>query len=131
MQLLRPHVAQGHGGRLTPTGRLLVHLIASLAEFERELIRDRVRACLTRVKATGRTRSGKAVSRPRRDVDLQAVAALCAAGPSWREIAIALKVPTRTLHRAWQNLAPVSVCVAPLGAAGCGGRSRSGDPRSR
>ncbi|WP_082207366.1 recombinase family protein [Corallococcus macrosporus] len=30
----------------TPTGRLLVHLIASLAEFERELIRDRVRAGL-------------------------------------------------------------------------------------
>jgi DNA invertase Pin-like site-specific DNA recombinase len=50
----------------TPTGRLLVHLIASLSEFERELIRDRVRAGLARVKATGRTRSGKAVGRSRR-----------------------------------------------------------------
>ena len=83
----------------TPTGRLLVHLAASLAEFERELIRDRVG--LTRMKATGRTRSGKAVGRLRRDVDLQAVAALRAAGRSWREIAQALHVPRRTLTRTW------------------------------
>ena len=87
----------------TPTGRLLVHLIAALAEFERELIRDRVRAGLARVKATGRTRSGKAIGRPRRTVDLEAVEELRHAGRSWREIAVALKVPTRTLHRAWQN----------------------------
>jgi DNA invertase Pin-like site-specific DNA recombinase len=85
----------------TPTGRLLVHLIASLAEFERELIRDRVRAGLARVKATGRTRSGKAVGRPRRDVDLDAVAALRAQGRSWRDIAQALHVPRRTLTRTW------------------------------
>jgi DNA invertase Pin-like site-specific DNA recombinase len=86
----------------TPTSRLLVHLIASLAEFERrELIRDRVRSGLARVKATGRTRSGKAVGRPRRDVDLHAVGALRAQGRSWREIAQALHVPRRTLTRTW------------------------------
>ena len=45
----------------TPTGRLLVHLLAALAEFERELIRERVRAGIGRVKATGKTRSGKPV----------------------------------------------------------------------
>lgn len=85
----------------TPTGRLLVHLIASLAEFERELIRDRVRSGLARVKATGRTRSGKAIGRPRRNVDLQAVTELRRAGRSWREIAQALHVPRRTLTRTW------------------------------
>ena len=85
----------------TPTGRPLVHLIASLAEFERELIRDRVRAGLDWVRATGRTRSGRAIGRPRRDVDLQAVAALRAAGRSWRDIAQALHVPRRTLTRTW------------------------------
>jgi DNA invertase Pin-like site-specific DNA recombinase len=53
----------------TPTGRLLVHLIAYLAEFEREIIRERVKSGIARVKATGRTRSGKAVGRPRRDFD--------------------------------------------------------------
>jgi len=85
----------------TPTGRLVVHLIASLAEFERELIRARVRAGLARVKATGRTRSGRAVGRPRREVDLDAVAELRAQGRSWRDIAQALHVPRRTLTRAW------------------------------
>jgi DNA invertase Pin-like site-specific DNA recombinase len=76
-----------------------VHLIASLAEFERELIRDRVRAGLARVKATGRTRSGRPIGRPRRDVDLQAVAELRAMGRSWRQVAVALKVPRGTLQR--------------------------------
>lgn len=84
----------------TPTGRLLVHLIASLAEFERELIRDRVRSGLARVKATGKTRSGKAVGRPRRHVDVDAVRRLRAEGRTWRQVAQALKVPRRTLERA-------------------------------
>jgi DNA invertase Pin-like site-specific DNA recombinase len=93
----------------TPTGRLLVHLIAALAEFERELIRERVRSGIARVKATGRTRSGKAVGRPRRKVDLDAVHRLREQGRSWREIAMALKVPARTLRRsAEQNPAPNS-----------------------
>lgn len=68
---------------------------------ERELIRDRVRSGLARVKATGRTRSGKAIGRPRRAVDLQVVTTLRSAGKSWREIAQALHVPRRTLTRAW------------------------------
>lgn len=84
----------------TPTGRLLVHLIAALAEFERELIRERVRSGIARVKATGRTRSGRAVGRPRRAVDAVAVARLRAEGRSWRQVAQALKVPRRTAERA-------------------------------
>ena len=85
----------------TPTGRLLVHLIASLAEFERCLIADRVRSGLARAKATGRTRTGKAIGRPRRDVDLQVVHDLREQGRSWRSIAQALKVPRRTLVRTY------------------------------
>jgi len=92
----------------TPTGRLLVHLIAALAEFEKELIRERVRSGLARVKATGRTRSGKPMGRPRRDVDTQALQHLRSQGRSWRDIAQALHVPTRTLRRAWQNLGSIS-----------------------
>ena len=91
----------------TPTGRLLVHLIASLAEFERCLIADRVRSGLARVKATGRTRTGKAIGRPRRDLDLGSIQELRAMGRSWRSIAQALKVPVRTLRRSpWQNPTP-------------------------
>ncbi|MGO8968997.1 MAG: recombinase family protein [Myxococcaceae bacterium] len=84
----------------TPTGRLLVHLVAALAEFERELIRERVKSGLARVQATGKTRSGKPVGRPRRGVDLEAARRLREAGQTWREVARALKVPRRTLERA-------------------------------
>jgi putative DNA-invertase from lambdoid prophage Rac len=85
----------------TPTGRLLIHLVAALAEFERELIRERVKSGIARVKATGRTRSGKAVGRPRREVDRGLVRAMREEGCSWRAIAQALKVPRRTLERAF------------------------------
>ena len=37
----------------TPTGKLVFHIFASLAEFERELIRDRVQAGLTAARARG------------------------------------------------------------------------------
>ena len=96
----------------TPTGRLLVHMIAALAEFERELIRERVRAGIARVKATGKTRSGQPVGRPRRLVDVQAALALRSQGKSWREVAIALHVPRRTLVRALKvGQGPVAATV--------------------
>jgi DNA invertase Pin-like site-specific DNA recombinase len=78
--------------------------LANLAEFERELLRDRVRAGLARVKATGQTISGRAVGRLKRDVDLDAAAGLRAQGRNPRASDVALKVPARTLHRAWQIL---------------------------
>jgi putative DNA-invertase from lambdoid prophage Rac len=87
----------------TPTGRLLVHLVAALAEFERELIRERVKSGIASVKATGKTRSGKAVGRPRREVDQGQVRAMREEGRSWRAIAQALKVPRRTLERVFSG----------------------------
>jgi len=45
----------------TPSGRLLFHVLAAIAEFERDLIRDRVVAGLRRAKAQGRH-----LGRPRR-----------------------------------------------------------------
>ncbi len=89
----------------TPSGRLLVQLIGAMAEFERELIRERVRAGMARVKATGKTRSGRAVGRPRRLVDVQRVAAMRAEGRSWRSIAQALRVPAKTIRTAMQRAA--------------------------
>ncbi|MFC2000474.1 recombinase family protein [Chloroflexota bacterium] len=44
----------------TPLGRLLLNLLASLAEFELELIRERVRAGMDRAR-----RQGKKIGRPR------------------------------------------------------------------
>ncbi len=83
----------------TPAGRLQVSILGALAEFEREIIRERVRSGLARAKEKG-TRSGKAIGRPRRDFDLGAARRMREAGRSWRSIAQALKVPRRTVERA-------------------------------
>jgi DNA invertase Pin-like site-specific DNA recombinase len=86
----------------TPTGRLLVHMIAALAEFERAIITERVKSGIARVKATGRTRSGRALGRPKREVDHDQVEQLRAQGKSWRQIAETLRVPRRTLVRTFE-----------------------------
>ncbi len=111
----------------TPTGRLLVHLVAALAEFERELIRERVKAGIAKVQATGRTRSGKPVGRPRRRVDLEAARRLRKAGQTWREVSRALKVPRRTLERACASGSKPSTELRPTPRSG--GRGSVGDAK--
>jgi len=43
---------------------LLLHIVAAVAQFERELIRERVSAGMRNAKAKG-TRTGKPIGRPR------------------------------------------------------------------
>jgi DNA invertase Pin-like site-specific DNA recombinase len=66
----------------TPNGRLVFGIFASIAEFERELIRDRVRSGLAAARARG-----KYLGRPKKVVDAARVATLRTAGRSWRDIA--------------------------------------------
>src|SRR6516164_5775925 len=66
----------------TPNGRLVFGIFASIAEFERELIRDRVRSGIAQARAKGRR-----LGRPRTELDLCRLLALRAAGCSWRTIA--------------------------------------------
>jgi DNA invertase Pin-like site-specific DNA recombinase len=66
----------------TPAGRLMFQVIAAMGEFERELIRERVRAGLRNARAKG-TRLG----RPRVTVDAARIGQLRAEGRSVREIA--------------------------------------------
>jgi len=73
-------------------------IFASIAEFERELIRERVRSGL----AVARAR-GKRLGRPRCDADTDRIAALRAQGLPWREIARELGVGIGTVHRAVQE----------------------------
>ena len=77
----------------TPAGKLQMHILAAIAEFERARIAERVRAGLARVKANGQ-RLGR---RPHRisDDDLCRVSDL-----STRKAAAALGVPSSVLHRA-------------------------------
>ena len=65
----------------TPSGRLMFQIIGAMAEFERALIQERVRAGLRNAQA-----KGKLLGRPRRTVDASKIAALRASGASWRAI---------------------------------------------
>ena len=101
----------------TPTGKLMTAIFGALAEFERSLIRQRITAGISKVKATGKSRSGRPLGRPRRAVDLAGLAELRRQGLSWRDCAVALKTPRRTLERAFtavaQNPPPKSAPRAP------------------
>ncbi len=86
----------------TAAGRLLFQLLGSFAEFERELIRERVNAGMARARREG-TRSGKEIGRPRREVDLELVDAMLAEGRSKRRIAEELGVDRSTITRAMRR----------------------------
>jgi DNA invertase Pin-like site-specific DNA recombinase len=79
----------------TAAGRMVFGVIASLAEFERELIVERVRAGLAAARRRGR-RGG----RPRVRVDVHKAEAMRAAGKPLRAIALGLGVGVATLQRA-------------------------------
>ena len=65
----------------TPNGRLVFGIFASIAEFERELIRDRVRSGLASARA-----KGKRLGRPTVTVDTARITALRASGRTWTSI---------------------------------------------
>ena len=79
----------------TPNGRLVFGIFASIAEFERELIRDRVRSGIAAAKA-----KGKRIGRPKTAVDASRLVVLRAQGHSWRMIAQETGVSLGTVYRA-------------------------------
>jgi DNA invertase Pin-like site-specific DNA recombinase len=83
----------------TPNGRLVFGIFSSIAEFERELLRSRVRSGLAAAVARG-VRLG----RPKRAVDADEIARLRGSGASWREISEQLGVGVGTACRAFQTL---------------------------
>ena len=85
----------------TPNGRLVFGIFASIAEFERELIRDRVRSGLAAAKA-----KGKRIGRPRVAVDVLRIASLRREGRSWAEITAETGISKGTAQRAQASSVP-------------------------
>src|SRR6202142_70836 len=75
----------------TPNGRLVFGIFASIAEFERELIRARVRSGLAAARARGMR-----LGRPRKALDAARIAKLRDSGRSWRAVARDLGTNTAT-----------------------------------
>ena len=76
----------------------MFQIIGAMAEFERSLIVERVRAGLRNARAKGKT-----LGRPRRRVDRAQVARLRASGQSWNKISKALGISRGTAERAVQR----------------------------
>jgi DNA invertase Pin-like site-specific DNA recombinase len=83
----------------TPSGRLMFQIIGAMAEFEKSLIVERVRAGLRNAVARG-VRLG----RPKRAVDAAEIARLRASGASWREVALQMHIGVGTAIRAFQQI---------------------------
>jgi DNA invertase Pin-like site-specific DNA recombinase len=91
----------------TPTGRLMLQVIAAMSEFERELIRERVRAGLRNARAKGRT-----LGRPRAALDAARIGRLRAQGRSLREIAGELGCSASLVHKTLVKLCPNRARIA-------------------
>jgi DNA invertase Pin-like site-specific DNA recombinase len=83
----------------TPVGKMIFTVLGAVAELERNLIRERVQMGISRAR-----KQGKALGRPRVEVDPLQVSGLRARGLSWNQIAEKLKVGRGTAERAFRTL---------------------------
>jgi DNA invertase Pin-like site-specific DNA recombinase len=82
----------------TPAGKMVFTVLGAVAELERSLIAERVRAGLRNARA-----KGKRLGRPRTIVDSTTVGRLRSQGGTWRAIATQLGVGIATVYRAAQE----------------------------
>src|SRR6202163_200403 len=86
----------------TPTGKMVFTVLGAVAELERSLIAERVRAGLRNAKA-----KGKQLGRPRVSVDAARIATLRASGLSWPKIADELGVSVGTVYETAHRLSKI------------------------
>lgn len=87
----------------TPAGRLTRTILAGVAEFEGELIRERTQVAMDAIRSGRRpTRSGRPVGRPRRVTPEIAakVADLRGTGLAWKDVARRVGLPAETCRKA-------------------------------
>jgi DNA invertase Pin-like site-specific DNA recombinase len=75
----------------TPTGKMVFTVLGAVAELERSLIAERVRAGLRNARAKGRK-----LGRPRKALDGAKLTSMRAQGASWRAVGAALGVAPAT-----------------------------------
>jgi DNA invertase Pin-like site-specific DNA recombinase len=81
----------------TPTGRAMFAMVGTFSEFERELIKERVRAGLARVKAEGKKKLGRPKLEKKDPARAAQVRAMRASGVGVRKIARELGVGVGTV----------------------------------
>jgi DNA invertase Pin-like site-specific DNA recombinase len=79
----------------SPMGKLLFTIVAAMAEMERSILIERVRAGMANAKS-----KGKPIGRPKKVFRRDIAVDMRAAGQSWRKIAKALGVPVSTVREA-------------------------------
>ena len=82
----------------TPMDKMVFRVLGAVAELERTLIAERVRAGLRNARA-----KGVRLGRPRVYVDTAKVVRLRAQGVPWRKIARQVGVSAKSCRRAWQK----------------------------
>lgn len=83
----------------TPTGKMIFTVLGAVAELERSLIVERVRAGIRNARA-----KGKRLGRPRKVANSEQIAQLRARGASWRAVGVALGVSSSTAFCASRRL---------------------------
>jgi DNA invertase Pin-like site-specific DNA recombinase len=79
----------------TPMGKMVFTVLGAVAELERSLIVERVKAGLRNARA-----KGKRLGRPPRGIDRKSISALRATGVTWRDVAAKMEISVRTARRA-------------------------------
>ncbi|MBZ5623531.1 MAG: recombinase family protein [Acidobacteriia bacterium] len=102
-----------------PTSRVLLQVLASVAEFEREMIRERTLSGIRAAQA-----AGKVVGRPKRVFRRDEVSRLRdEEGLSWRAIGKKLGIPAMTAVDSYRTSAPCTETVS-TGRSDAGGKRK-------
>ena len=90
----------------TPTGKMVFTGLGAVAELERSLIAERVRAGIRNARA-----KGKRLGRPRVAVDASRIVALRAEGQSWSTVCREVGVSKGSAQRAFYSLSGIGACL--------------------
>lgn len=90
----------------TPTGKMIFTVLGAVAELERSLIAERVKAGLRNARA-----KGKRLGRPRKPVHAAEIALLRSQGATWRAIGVQLGVAPATAYKSAKRRLEIPAAV--------------------